>query len=155
MNTCRIACSSATRADLDQSIGRLQAPQIGADKCSIDCLSLSMECQLSRLSIIRISRLVRQGVARARPLRIYRMRSRAAFSRAFRRHTSLPEMESAAKPIDYRWRRLASDPEWGRLYRNRRRRRSSQQRSAGASTARRIWSTYRQEAGEAYQWKIM
>jgi hypothetical protein len=42
-NTCTIACSAATRADLDHSIGMLKASQIGEAKCSIDCLSLSAE----------------------------------------------------------------------------------------------------------------
>jgi hypothetical protein len=44
-NTCAIACSAATSVDLDQAIGMLQASQIGEDKCSIDCLNLSMERQ--------------------------------------------------------------------------------------------------------------
>jgi hypothetical protein len=38
MNTCTIACSSATRADLDQAISTLQESQIGAASCSIDRL---------------------------------------------------------------------------------------------------------------------
>ena len=43
MNTWTTTFSVATRAERDQAISRLQASQIGADNCSIECLSISME----------------------------------------------------------------------------------------------------------------
>jgi hypothetical protein len=41
-NTCRIACSEATRADRDHTISMLQDWQIGADSFAIERLSISM-----------------------------------------------------------------------------------------------------------------
>jgi hypothetical protein len=51
-NMCEMACSVATRADLDHAIGMLQASQIGEAKCSIDCLSLSMERQFPEGNVL-------------------------------------------------------------------------------------------------------
>jgi hypothetical protein len=42
MNTCRIVCSSAIRADLDQAISALQAWQIGVSNFSNDRCILSI-----------------------------------------------------------------------------------------------------------------
>jgi hypothetical protein len=48
MNMCRIVCSSAIKADLDQAISVPQALQIGAANCAIECRSLSMGSRIMR-----------------------------------------------------------------------------------------------------------
>jgi hypothetical protein len=42
MNICEIACSAATRVDLDQAISTLQVPHIGTACRSIGLLSTSI-----------------------------------------------------------------------------------------------------------------